>query len=356
MTDRLFDQPIWARLGEVTDPELDTAHLAYRPDYYSAGYLPLDKPDHSWVNFFQQQAELKIEQWYHSFNLRGSVSSYTDNAIAVDSGGWWLFSDGAWATIAYPDRYSYQSALATVGGNVTAHQADQTNPHGVTPEQANTYSATEVHEAFDDTVGSLSPHIADKGAHGLTVEQVGTLPETGGEFIGDVSVRSLRVGTGVAQAHVVEEDGIRMGTATQRIGVKDGPLYEHDGVTTPLAYSTESFATVRALAGNVFVARPIAEIPLSADLMSWGRSVITVDGVAVFQNGLQVSGVTSATITLDGGEKTVVAYVDGVGKYTVTSSDTLDLIAVFAPATTIKSVRVFEGTLTEYQLSGEGTE
>jgi len=201
MTNRIGDfSLVWASAGEVTDPDLDTEHPIFQEGKYLKGWK-VEKEPHQWQNYLYQITDLKkqivaseqfVEWDEETTYVPNAVVRYEEALYLNDCGeesiGTVPGGEDVWRVLLGGDAESITAATSDLVQTLAEHLAED-NPHDDNIHDIGGYESSEI-DAFlgdPDDSKTIIYHEAQVGAvHGETPEQVGTLPDSGGTFTGDV--------------------------------------------------------------------------------------------------------------------------------------------------------------------------
>lgn len=267
MTTRPIMIGSWASGGEVMDPDLDTTHLTYRPNYYQNGHTALDRPDHAWTNFLLNQSDEKLTYWYSEhpqyqpgltfragMHVQGSDTKIYRSVVestTVDPIGLVDWEEVPRELLTYAGLLSAELVMRKA---ITDHGADQTNPHNMTASDVGVYSAQEIRGLFDST----HPTRTDN-PHGLDALDVGSVLASGGVFAG--SVRQVK--------YILPNGGTLEGNGELK---RDGSGYvigDQPTVHGKVLAHSGNFETMKQIAGDDFtLPAPNYHLPL-ANSLGW---------------------------------------------------------------------------------------
>lgn len=192
MTQRLKFKFPWAQDGEVTDPDLDTTAPSFIANRYADIGWEAEKPPNEWQNFLSQISDLKIISLLFS-GIAGFDDgvTYQVGAVSTLNGVVRIKTATGWDDILDVKSVDYLNDLAAMKLLYDNHMA-ATNPHQDTVETLTDKGRTK--EYLDNAFGSptnpatIVYHKLQEGrVHQETLQQVGTLPTSGGTFTGPVS-------------------------------------------------------------------------------------------------------------------------------------------------------------------------
>lgn len=257
---------IWASDGVATDPDLDTEHPAYTPGKFLLGWI-VEREPHQWQNYLYQSTDLKM-QIIASEQFVGWEDGIEYQPNAVVRLGDSLYRNKSANTVSgtSPDASSdwelvliatTEEHFSIVNGMVDALVKHVTadNPHNNNIHQIGGYESGEIDNFFGSPtdIHTIVYHKLQTGAvHSENVEQIGTLPVSGGTFTGDVIFEK---GLNISGANIG-----KYGTE-QIIGNDKGFLYLDDkyAYSDPqkgLIVTEANFVDVEMAVNNMFALPP----------------------------------------------------------------------------------------------------
>lgn len=370
----------WANGGEVTDPDLDTEHPSFVANRYQGLGWKSEKFPSEWQNFLSNLSDNKIIELLSQglFEHREDVTYPPKAVVSVGdalyqnvSGEDQLgeFNQTAWSKPVAHRGGDYNNTVASLNKKFTDH-VNKVNAHNDTVDTI--IGGTQKKEFIDFAITdktnpkTISFHIEQKGrVHGETPEQVGTLPNTGGKFLGDITFRGgLRI----------TSDGVRLylDGGTNQLQLKldrwslsldaGGNVYWNDGSESFLVLTESNYNEIEIRVNQMFVLpTPILSILMNTslnDVSSIGDWKIEYSGNPTFGNvgfnktstGLKFTGTaTQGNATLcvygvfGGATKTVCK---DVSNFSFTSLD--NIVSQVGDFTQVGFIKVFP-RLSKYQ-------
>jgi len=268
---------IWAANGEVADPDLDTTYPIFQSGKYLKGWI-VEKEPHQWQNFLYQITDLKSQMFAaEQFVEWDSDISYAPHAV-VRHGSALFVNDSTEASLGSSpdDNSAWRNLLADNAADVATAVNDlqkrladhiaADNPHNDNIHDIGGYESGEIDLFLGDPTDerTIVYHKNQSGGavHGETPAQVGTLPDSGGTFIGDVKfVGGITIGNAL-----LGQDG-----PDQTFGNSKGSIHlTSGGVATSGADKSEivteaNFNTKQMLVNGLFaLPPPIGQMDFSA--------------------------------------------------------------------------------------------
>ena len=152
---------------------------------------------------------------------------------------------------------------------IQTHEADKTNPHGVSAGQIGAYTKPETDTKISQLNTSLTSHANNKSnPHGVTAEQAGAIHTSrGGTYSGKVTFNHSETGFG---SHNITNDGngFNLKVGTKRLGLNTSglPIY-FDGTNNNNILFDTNFDDWRANTESEYsVPAPDVHIPFISDL------------------------------------------------------------------------------------------
>lgn len=351
---------LWARSGEVTDPDLDPTHPSGNggAGKYEHGWI-VEKEPHQWANFlYQSQADFQMES-----GQQGTPStSFTVNkpkAIAWLNEKQVVLVGSVWQeSLSNVDANSFTSTVSIWTNNLTQHKAI-TWAHGLTAAQVGTYTKTEVNAFSINT--AVPNHIAARGnVHNLTATQVGSVSALGGIFTGEVKFPSIKLPQGV---YIGENN---FGTVGKYFKLYDTdlPLWVKSAFTNNLEEIILDETTFKVVKAK-YTPEYIAPEPTSVLLAN--QTVYSTQTVGDF-NFTQGTGsnidVNAVGLLLDAGNTylfddllylknggTILYTKDGIFFSFTGSITSKDMKAFFGTGIRIRNIRIWPRVLTAKQIA-----
>ena len=222
---------IWAVNGARYDPGMQK---------YAQGWTA-EIPTYEVLNFLQYRIDMAllaatqrgVPEW-------GSDMKYEKGALVWDNANSTIYT----AKVASPNQQlrpsanSEQWAISATQFSmeqyhglqslVNTHIADRGNPHGVTADQANTYTKIVIDQKVGVVAGDIAAHAGRRdNPHGVTAAQIGAVPSSGGTYTGPVTfaTEEVRINPGAGD-HVVKATADRV---TLRSGATELGIRKSDG-------------------------------------------------------------------------------------------------------------------------------
>lgn len=182
---------VWAEAGARTD---------LGAEKYRLGWVG-EIPTYEALNFLQYRIDLgMVASMERGVPEWGGDIAYVAGALAWDNTNGTIYR----AKVANPsktkapsanlDQWEISSAQYTMTAHNTmvasfnGHIARTDNPHGVTAQQAGTYTRAVIDQKVTAATDNLEAHKARRdNPHGVTAEQAGGVPKTGGTYTGPVT-------------------------------------------------------------------------------------------------------------------------------------------------------------------------
>lgn len=268
---------IWASNGEVADPDLDTTYPIFQSGKYLKGWI-VEKEPHQWQNFLYQITDLKTQMLAaEQFVEWDSEISYTPRAV-VRHGDELFVNDSTEVSLGHSpdDSNTWRNLLADNAADMATAVSDlqkrladhiaADNPHNDNIHDIGGYESGEIDSFLGDPADerTIVYHKNQSGGavHGETPAQVGTLPDSGGTFIGDVKfVGGITIGNAL-----LGQDG-----PDQTFGNSKGSIHlTAGGTATSGADKSEivteaNFNVKQMLVNNLFtLPPPIGQMDFSA--------------------------------------------------------------------------------------------
>ena len=279
MTTRLDVSRIWASTNaDVSNTDPGTTK-------YLQGWIA-EIPPFQYMNFLQNRidtniralAERGVFEW-------GSDVDYDLGALAWDEvdGKVYKASVASPSTSLSPsvnlsqwdESIAQQSVgdINTLQADIDQHEANTSNPHSVTAAQANTYTAAQIDQLFNQNSADLSAHVADlANPHEVNAAQVGAVPITGGTYTGVVdfqaAVTELNKGAAGGTKLIDASDGMFISSGNYALGVNatGASVYKIGAVEYPLM-SYSDYQQLRLDTGEDYsVPEPDFSMPLVSDI------------------------------------------------------------------------------------------
>lgn len=388
MTNRFKYVGVWAEGGFSTDPDLDTKQPAFVPDKYEKIGWTAEKPPEEWQNFTSQITDLKIKDIIIAGipNWEAGLS-YQQNALVYEevSGEIFLNISGGITTAPLSDTKAWGSSVggssdkflkevANMRARLQAH-VDADNPHQDTVDTLvdGSYIKDDVNLMFSDKTDArtLAYHMAQIGAvHRETPEQVGTLPNSGGTFTGDVSFHRavmlpnngfIHYNTNVGVVEIVTQSKFAIGTDSA------GNAYLRKEDKYYRLLSEENYNTFEITANRLFV------VPTAYNQMTFNDSLSDTDSIGDWtvltskvpqfdmNRGLYVvdnpttlidfSSKADSTLVVIGAinDKLVTLHAKVGAKAFNTISGVLEAVSGVG-VTHVRRISIYSGTLSKYQI------
>ena len=204
MTQRLKFKFPWAQDGEVADPDLDTTAPSFIANRYANLGWEVEKPPNEWQNFLSQISDLKIiSLLFGGIAEFDSSVTYQVGAVSSLNGVVRINTSTGWEEIMDLKQVDYLNDVSNLKSVYDNHLA-ATNPHKETVDTVvnKTYSKSAIDDAFGSKTDprTIVYHKLQTGrVHLETPQQLGTLPTSGGKFIGPVSLLGgMKFGTDIS--------------------------------------------------------------------------------------------------------------------------------------------------------------
>ena len=257
---------IWAVNGARYDPGMQK---------YAQGWTA-EIPTYEVLNFLQYRIDTAllaatqrgVPEW-------GSDMKYEKGALVWDNVNSTIYT----AKVASPNQQlrpsenSEQWAISAtqfsmeqyhgLQGMINAHMADKGNPHGVTADQANTYTKAVIDQKVGVVASDIAAHAGRKdNPHGVKAEQIGAVPSSGGTYTGQVTFATgeVRINPGAGD-HTVKAtaDRVVLHSGTTELGIRksDGrAVLWKDGVADVLLNESQYVETRKAAEPDYAVPTP----------------------------------------------------------------------------------------------------
>lgn len=266
---------VWAMLGTKKDPGSAKYQLGWGPEI----------PTYEVLNFLQYRIDLAmLAQTERGAPEWGKDIAYLKGALAWDNTDSRVYI----AKVANPNRNLAPSAnpgqwdvssiqisaqaFAELGQKFDAHVARKDNPHGVTADQAGTYTKAVIDQKVSASNSAISAHIADKNnPHGDTAEKIGAVPITGGSYQGEVTFdkEETKINPGAGDTVVrgnANFAGLRMGKVYLGIGSSGRALVQNDAGVDYLMNEVEYLAKRATIEKEYAAPVPDYEIDTLSDI------------------------------------------------------------------------------------------
>lgn len=388
MTNRLKYEVVWAEDGRSKDPDLDTEQPAFMPDKYEKVGWVAEKPPEEWQNFTSQITDLKIKDIIIAGIPNWEVGlPYQKNALVFEevSGEILMNISGGITTAPLSDTKAWGSSIggssdeflkevAAMRSSLQAH-LDADNPHQDTVDTlvGGSYIKDDVNLMFSDKTDArtLAYHMDKIGAaHKETPEQVGTLPDSGGTFTGDISFLSnIKLpASGIIQYNT-DVGVIEISTQGKfAIGIDSaGNAYLRKGGNYYKILSESNYSSVEITANRLFVVPPAYnQITFNgslSDTESIGDWILLTSKVPQFDPrfGLQVadnpttlesfSSIPDSTLVVIGAKDNmpVTLQAEVGARVFKTIAEVLEAVSG-AGVSHIRRISLYSGTLSKYQI------
>jgi len=337
MTQRFRYDTFWASGGVSVDPDTDTEHPIYVADRYATTGWKAEKPPNEWDNYLYQITDAKIlwllqegiPSWDETVSYAvGSVTRVGEVLYKNISSSPALNqppeeTDSVWLPIIGIDGASFSAAVKSLQDALSQHLAAD-NPHQDNITDIGGYLSADVFKMFDDDTDpkTIKYHKKQRGkVHSETVQQLGTLPTSGGTFAGDVTFLQkiyfdeaktiyLRLNKSTARAE------IHVGGFTLAVDTV-GNIYFNDGSTDYLVATVANFNRLTMAVNPKFaLPQPLVVIDVNDGYLSFVGNypvTLTTTADAVWESGkglvLSNSNLTGDTINFTGTKTS--AYIVG---------------------------------------------
>lgn len=351
---------LWARSGEVSDPDLDPDHPSGNggAGKYEHGWI-VEKEPHQWANFlYKSQADFQLES-----GTQGTPSTafavHKPTAIAWLNEKQVVLVGGIWQeSLSNMDSVTFTNTNQTWLANLTAHKAI-TWAHELTAAQVGTYTKTEVNAFSINT--AVPDHIAARGnVHNLTATQVGSVSSLGGIFTGEVKFPSIKLPQGV----YIGEDTFGTVGKYFKLYDTDLPLWVKSAFTNNLeeiVLDEATFKVVKAKYTPEYIAPEPTSILLANQTV---YSTQTVGDFSFTQGTGSNIDVNAVGLLLDAGNTylfddllylknggTILYIKDGVFFSFTGSITSKDMKAFFGTGIRIRNIRIWPRVLTTKQIA-----
>lgn len=290
---------IWAVNGARYDPGMQK---------YAQGWTA-EIPTYEVLNFLQYRIDMAllaatqrgVPEW-------GSDMKYEKGALVWDNVNSTIYT----AKVASPNqqlRPSANSAQWAISATqfsmeqyhglqdmINAHLADRGNPHGVTADQANTYTKAVIDQKVGVVASDIAAHAGRKdNPHGVTAAQIGAVPSSGGTYTGQVTfaTEEVRINPGAGD-HVVKAtaDRVTLRSGATELGIRksDGrAVLWKDGVADALLSEPQYVEARKAAEPDYAVPPPDLWLDLLNDIhirQGTGYSELKRDNASQYVNKL----------------------------------------------------------------------
>lgn len=385
-----------------------------QPNQYEEGWTvtpqTVVKQPHQWINSWLYGVDWQIgamliqnTSWQPEFN-------YPVGAIVLHEGVRWVAQtanigitpiEGTDWKKAFFGTLTVQEAEDSIGGGaaaVNAHHADKNNPHDTTWEDFDGMPQSEIDAEAADLTSQLDAHLTDYLGHDITVEQLGTLhKDVGGAYSGQVTMLEWRQGVMTVRRiadhfefyhnptalemgiNITDRDtGFNGSEFLTDTNWQDMQMKHNSSFKAPIpdlhlalvcdvnAYSASgneinytsttaiSYTNKSGTASTAAIDEPAFN---AAGLVLNGTPVVLIPETGEYESAedLMAGQALTPTGAYSGGAGTVSAIVDGIVTVYLGPLNQTNLLAYFPSAVvSIKDIRVWNITLTPYQLAGLG--
>lgn len=373
--------------ADIGDPDIfkpsEPVYPGDVPNMYEKGWFvsgdEVVKQPHQWINYFYRGVDLGIVAHAAQYNRWSELVDYKKEAVVFyDQNFYKALIPSPTSTpslvsteweVCFTTLEEFKTLIDIVIASTDGHLALRNNPHNLTATQINAYTIPQLDSTLSNALDNINTHKDTANPHNETPYQVGTIPDSGGVFTGEVRFRSLLIPFGVVR---IFGNALRIEASEGRFGLTDNLMKD-----SKLVLSENNFEPLKQKNNYRFKVRcPDIAMPLLGDLNMHSNVLVescTYQGEAMsftnyrdevvsvginevpFNLGLHIDPSKSQSLSIEGTINTdvsIMADVDGERKFVYLPLWTNgNLIEILGATNLIKNIHLWMGEIDSFGLS-----